>query len=102
LAWEYRGIVPFYYRSRRVNGRVVREYVGGGEKGQRAAEADQACREERKQTERQRAATRQPAHDLAMHIRQFGSVLDQLVVCQLVCAGWRQKCRQWKAPKRCH
>jgi len=102
LAWEYRGIVPFYYRSRRVNGLVVREYVGGGEKGHLAAEADQAAREARRQVERLRAGRWRPVQDLTTHVRQFESVLETLVVCQLMSAGWRQIHRQWKAPNRWH
>ena len=102
MAWEYRGIVPFYYRSRRVNGRVVREYVGGGEKGQRAAEADQAAKEARTQGDRQQAESWRPVYDLAAHVRQFESVLETLVVCQLMSAGWRKIHRQWKAPNRWH
>ncbi|MCE9561101.1 MAG: hypothetical protein K8U57_03505 [Planctomycetes bacterium] len=45
----------YYSRSKRVNGRVVREYVGGGELGQLAAEFDALKREER---EAERAAER--------------------------------------------
>ena len=100
MAWECHGIHRYYYRARRVSGRVVREYIGGGEKGHRAEVADQAAKEARKQAERLRAESRRPVHDLAAHVRQFESVLETLVVCQLMCAGWRQIHRQWKAPNR--
>jgi hypothetical protein len=51
MAWETRGAkgVKYYYRSRRdVNGRVVKEYLGRGEKARAAAKAD---RERRAQEE---------------------------------------------------
>ena len=85
-----------------MRGRVVREYVGAGEKGQQAEVADQAAKEARGQAERQRADAGRPVHDLVVHVRQFDSALDQLVISQLVCAGWRRNHRQWKAPKRWH
>jgi hypothetical protein len=43
MAWETRGAkgVTYYYRSRRdANGRVVKEYLGRGEKARAAAKAD--------------------------------------------------------------
>ncbi len=49
MAWERRKRGGFYYtRSRKVGGRVVREYVGGGLVGQFAAATDAEQRAERK------------------------------------------------------
>ena len=102
MAWERHGRRWYYYRSKRVNGQVVREYVGGGEKGRQAAQADRAGQVARRQAERQRTETMRPVHELFVHVRQFGSVLDQLLIGQLLCADWKHRCRHWRAPKRCY
>lgn len=102
MAWEQHDKRWYYYRSKRVNGRIVREYVGGGEKGQQAAQADRAAQEARRQAKCQRIETMLPVHELFVHVRQFGRVLDQLLIGQLLAAGWKHSCRHWKAPKRCY
>ena len=47
MAWEKRGKGTFYYRSRRVGGRVVKLYCGPGVVGRIAAEQDARRRQER-------------------------------------------------------
>jgi hypothetical protein len=101
MAWERRrNGRTYYYHWQRVGLRAVKQYVGSGEKGRRAAEADQAGREAYIQEALQRAENRRPVDKLAAHFNQFDRMLEQLVVCQLVSAGWRQHHRQWMAPKR--
>lgn len=52
MGWKIRGNGRYFYRSQRVDGRVVTSYVGGATKGKKAeAEAKQ----ERQKQERQRA-----------------------------------------------
>jgi hypothetical protein len=57
VAWERRaGAGPFYYRAKRTDGKVVKEYFGRGEKAQQAAREDVERRAAR-------AAKRQAVHD---------------------------------------
>ena len=101
MAWERRrNGRTYYYHWQRVGLRAVKQYVGSGEKGLRAAEADRASREAHRHADLQRAEKRRPVDKLAAHLDQFDTMLDQLVSRQLVCAGWRQHHRQWMAPKR--
>ncbi len=88
----------YYYRSRRVQGRVVKEYVGGGEQGRQAAAADQAGRNARRQAARLCKEMNKDVGDLVVQLDEFDKLVDQIVICQLVGSGWRQHHRQWRPP----
>ena len=45
MSWEYRGKQgPYYTRTRSINGRIVREYIGAGLSGRLAAAEDEERR----------------------------------------------------------
>src|SRR5947209_3462452 len=97
MAWEKRGDGQFYYRSLRVRGRVVKQYIGTGERGRKAAEEDRATRDARRQATLLRQEKNKDLDDLIVQLDEFGTLIDQLVTCQLLCAGWRKHHRQWRA-----
>ncbi len=97
MGWETRANGGRYYtRSRREGGRVVREYVGCGVKGELAAAADVSRRGEREaeratiraERERERAAE---AELVALHW-----TVDQLTRGALLAAGFERHKRQWR------
>lgn len=47
MSWEVRGTSRYYTRSRRVNGRIQREYLGTGAEAHLAAALDAARRRQR-------------------------------------------------------
>ena len=74
---------PYYTRTRRENGRVIREYIGVGEVGQRAAEEDEARR-------RQAEADREADRALAEEIRSLSELADLLARSALLAAGYHR------------
>lgn len=45
MSWEGRRKGNYYYRARRVNGRVIKEYIGSGAEAEEAAKRDVEARE---------------------------------------------------------
>ena len=94
MGWE-RG--RYYSRSRKVGGRVVREYVGGGLAGLLAAQEDERRRDERVA---QRAALRAEQARLAPAERaldELCALTDALMVGALTAAGYhRHHCGEWR------
>ncbi len=58
MAWEQRSGKKYYYRSYRVNGRVVKEYFGAGPIAELAASEDASRKELRAEQRRQRAGSK--------------------------------------------
>ena len=94
MGWE-RG--KYYTRSGKVNGRVVREYVGCGEIGRMAAEADAIRRE-------MRSVQREAEKQLMAELREIDETIAKLsrradlaARAAMSCAGYHQHDRgQWR------
>ena len=98
MAWEHRQRGGRYYtRSRKVGGRVVREYVGGGVLGELATRTDEI---ERRERERAAAADREEREMLEALDAPFAEAweaTETLYRAALVAAGYRQHNRgEWR------
>jgi hypothetical protein len=93
MAWE-RG---YYYRSRKVNGRVVREYFGKGVSAECIAAIDEENRMLRAlQREAEREA-REEVEALDGQVNAVEEIADLLARAALIVAGYRQHNRgQWR------
>jgi hypothetical protein len=97
MAWEQRGSSRFYYRSRRADGRVTREYCGNALFGAAAALEDESARARR--AERKAMTSReQQEHRSALNLQaDVDRALDQLVSKTLAAAGFHQhKNGEWR------
>jgi hypothetical protein len=93
----------YYTRSRRENGRVVREYVGSGYIAKLAAQLDALQRSER---EDKRETERAMRAELAAHddqLNEFVELTEELARAALFAAGYRQHNRgAWRKQRVCH
>jgi hypothetical protein len=98
MAWETReGRGRYYTRSHRVNGRVVREYVGTGLVGELAAAQDA---ERRREQEDERAAwsdLKEDLHTVADLVDRCWENVSALTTAVLVSAGFYRHHRgEWR------
>ena len=98
MAWEQRnGRGRYYTRSRKVNGRVVREYVGTGIAGELAAAADKARRAERSAERAAVKAEIASASRVEAELREVELIVDLFTRGALLDAGFeRTPKREWR------
>ncbi|VTR92844.1 Uncharacterized protein OS=Singulisphaera acidiphila (strain ATCC BAA-1392 / DSM 18658 / VKM B-2454 / MOB10) GN=Sinac_7637 PE=4 SV=1 [Gemmata massiliana] len=101
MGWDKNG--RYYTRSRRVNGRVVREYIGGGRAGELVAQMDAIARDKR-ETERACAKiARERVEALDAPLAELNEQADLLIQAALVAAGLRQHKRgEWRKKRGEH
>jgi hypothetical protein len=96
-AWETRdGRGAYYTRSKRVGGRVVREYVGTGEVAELAAEIDAVERAEREEARAARRAEHAQAREVVEALSDLEAVTRQAVTETLHAEGFHRHKRQWR------
>jgi len=96
MGWESRGSGMYYYRKRRIGGRVVSEYVGGGVVGELAALQDERERLERAE---RRQAERRVHEEMWMLDRQADEVAElirALAQGMLLVTGHHTHRGQWR------
>ena len=100
MAWESRnGSGRYYTRSRRVNGRVVREYVGSGDYAHFAAALDERERTERVQQAADWGAERGAMNDECANVRALGVAVDAAVAAELAALGYHKERGEWRRAK---
>src|SRR5262249_23019262 len=86
-----------YTRSRKVNGRVVREYVGSGRVGELVAQLDAIERQEREEARESRKAERAELEALDAPLDDLDALVNLLARAALLAAGFHQHKRgEWR------
>ena len=98
MAWEKRGRHgPYYTQSRRVDGRVVREYVGRGPLAEIIAQADEAEREARRLERGREREQMEQDRELDDLFGAYSAGVDELLRGVLEAAGYhRHKRGEWR------
>jgi hypothetical protein len=101
MGWEHRERGTRYYtRSRRVNGRVTKEYIGTGEVAELIALQDEAERQRRLEEARAWREEREDLERLDETAGDLCELAELLTRAALVAAGYRQHNRgEWRKPR---
>ncbi|HEY8599722.1 MAG TPA: hypothetical protein VIL85_14890 [Thermomicrobiales bacterium] len=107
MSWETRQHGTRYYtRSYRVNGRIVREYVGRGLVGELAAREDATRREARRAAQAAARAAREREREVDRQLRELVATLDRqaqvLTTITLTAAGYHRPKRGVRRRRREH
>lgn len=97
MSWETRTRGTSYYtRSKRINGRIIRQYIGRGELAERLAAADGRERELRAMVRRDQQLERERIEDQAAPIAALHADVDVLVRAALLGAGYHRHHGEWR------
>lgn len=101
MGWETRERGGRYYtRSRKVNGQVVREYVGNGFAAELAELSDAAARDERAAAADRWRAERKARHDAQAAVALVGTLVEALSAAELEAAGYHRAKGEWRRWRR--
>lgn len=101
MAWERRGKGKYYYRSLRLNGRVVKEYVGAGPAAEEIAKLDADARRmaaAEKAAWREKMAKYAEITAMIIELEQWSKLL---IEAHMYAAGYhRQNRGPWRKKRR--
>jgi hypothetical protein len=98
MGWEKRARGGFYYtRSHKVNGRVIREYVGRGPRAELAASTDAVKRLQREEEAKAWRQERESLETVDQALEKLCEAVEIVSRAILLAAGFRQHNRgEWR------
>lgn len=98
MAWETRkgSSGSYYTRSKRVDGRVVREYIGTGEVALEVAELDAIEREQRQREKATFKVEKEAQSEIDLRIEEESKHISTLTDAILLVNGYHKHKGQWR------
>ena len=99
MSWETRGNKQYYYRRRKVDGRVIGEYVGGGLIGVFVEQADDERRQEATEKRQAWQDTVEADKELDAMLDEVTEAVNAYAGALMLATGHYQHKRQWRKKK---
>ncbi len=96
MSWETRGNQRYYYRRRKVGGRVIAEYIGAGYAAEALAVLDDFDRQQRQQAAADWRATIKADRRTAAALADVDDLVKSAVAAVLIANGYHTHRRQWR------
>ena len=96
MAWESRGKSRFYYRARRVGGKVQKDYMGKGRKAHKAAAEDKAILRAKQQELAEIRAIEATLAPLAVLMRELDDGARMMMQGALLAANFHPHRGTWR------
>ena len=96
MPWENRGQKSYYYRAKKVRGKVIHTYCGTGERAELEAEKDARLRAQREEERRLVQAQKQRWTEILNTARPLDDLTTLLVRASLYAAGFHEQTRHWR------
>ena len=102
MGWEPRGNKCYYFRYRKVDGRVTRQYLGAGAAAKVAAAADALRRADRRAAAEARRAEEASWQAALAPLRELCRVADVIACAALLAGGYHRHARTWRKKRYVH
>lgn len=96
MAWEQRNKRRYFYRKRRIGGRVISEYVGDGAIGALAEVMTARAMAEAEAKRKEWEAIRDEQQRLDQMVDDFGKLAYAMAHAALLLSGYHQSRRKWR------
>jgi hypothetical protein len=96
MPWYERGQKKYFYRSKRINGKPRRLYLGTGEAAERAAAEDEQRRQERQAAKAELEAKLTSLQEIEALVEKYYRLTELLLAAELMEAGFHKYGGEWR------